>query len=58
MKNINYDEIMRNAKKNTVYNHCVVWAKAIVLDEKMTDREKFVELHRLIIEATNNLEEE
>jgi len=56
MKDIDYNEIFINAKDNTVYSHAMVWIKAIITDE-MTEREKFIEIHRIVIEACNHLNE-
>jgi hypothetical protein len=52
-----YDEIFIHAKDNTVYAHALVWIKAHAENDKITDREKFLEIRKVILSASKHLQE-
>lgn len=53
-----YDKQLRMAKDSTVYAHANVWVRNIMEDKRKTEREKFLEIHKIVIEATNHLSDD
>ncbi|MFQ3543468.1 hypothetical protein Q7A53_05230 [Halobacillus rhizosphaerae] len=54
----NYNKVFRNAKIDTVHAHAMVYIKHVVKDDSRTDRDKFVEIHKIINQAVENLKED
>lgn len=55
-KDINFDEIFRHAKENTVYAHALVWIRNVMADKEISEKEKFEEINKVFIEAIKHLE--
>jgi hypothetical protein len=53
---IDYNGIFTKAKESTIHTHAMVWIREIAEDRKKTDREKFIEIQKIIIEAVKHLE--
>lgn len=55
MSKEDYACIFKEAKQSTVYAHAMVWIEETVSDKKKTEREKFDEINKIVIEAIKQL---